>query len=75
MRRLDPHAFEVGAVLALGFPHLRFTRDLAMFLLGGAAFTYETLTGGDRPNILYGALALMGVAAYLRGVAATKDKQ
>lgn len=49
-------------------PRIQFTRDLVMFMLGAAAFSYETLVGTDRPNVLYGALALMGVAAYLRGM-------
>jgi hypothetical protein len=52
------------------------TRDLAMFGLGAGAFVYEVAVGGDRANIIYGALALMGVAAYLRGVAAVNgDKK
>lgn len=64
--RVDPS----WGILFLGLkpPHYRLSRDLAMFMLGGAAFTYETLSGTDRPNVLYGALALMGVAAYLRGM-------
>jgi hypothetical protein len=65
--RVDP---SLGLMfLGITPPHIRFTRDLTMFMLGGAAFTYETLSGTDRPNVLYGALALMGVAAYLRGMA------
>jgi hypothetical protein len=39
-----------------------------IFMLGAGAFTYEVVSGGDRPNVLYGALAMMGVAAYLRGL-------
>jgi hypothetical protein len=40
-----------------------------MFGIGAGVFLYEAISGGDRPNILYGSLALMGVAAYLRGTA------
>jgi hypothetical protein len=50
-------------------PKFKLTRDLTMFLLGGGAFVYEVVSGGDRPNILYGSMALMGVAAYLRAAA------
>jgi hypothetical protein len=50
-------------------PHFHYTRDAALFTLGAATFAYEVVTGGDRPNILFGALAMMGVAAYLRGMA------
>jgi hypothetical protein len=50
----------------------RITRDLTMFMLGAGAFTFETLNGGDRPNVLYAALALMGVAAYLHGISTIK---
>jgi hypothetical protein len=56
----------VGMVMR---PHGKLTRDLTMFGLGFGAFAYEVVTGGDRPNILYGSLALMGAAAYLRGMA------
>ncbi len=47
-----------------------------MFLLGVAAFVYEALIRDvSDPQIVYGALALMGVAAYLRGIAAVdKDE-
>jgi hypothetical protein len=77
--RAHEFAYPVVAILAAASratraPRFRLTRDLTMFLLGGSAFAYETITGGDRPNVLYGALALMGVAAYLRGVViAEKD--
>lgn len=36
---------------------------------------YETVAGTDRPNIIYGGLALMGVAAYLRGVSIVNGKR
>ena len=51
-------------------PQVRFTRDATIFALGAGAFVFEVVSGGDRPNVLYGALAMMGVAAYLRGTTA-----
>ena len=60
--------------MARRVPQLRLTRDLFMFGLGSVAFTFELVSGGDRPNILYGSMALMGVAAYLRAIAAS-DKE
>lgn len=38
-----------------------------VFTLGAVVFVYETISGGDRPNLIYAALTLMGLAAYLRG--------
>lgn len=69
--RFDQSEWETTIPFLVGgirLPRFKMTRDLAMFILGGAAFSYETLVGTDRPNVLYGALALMGVAAYLRGM-------
>lgn len=70
------HVDPAFGLLLLGMktPHFKVTRDLTMFMLGAAAFIYETLEGTDRPNVLYGSLALMGVAAYLRGVAGGTGK-
>lgn len=46
------------------------TRDLVMFLAGLTVFLNEAfIRKSDRPNVLYASLALMGVAAYLRGIA------
>jgi hypothetical protein len=47
--------------------HQRLIRDATMFVLGLATFIHEVLTtGAERPTILLGALALMGVPAFLR---------
>jgi hypothetical protein len=46
-----------------------------MFVLGFGTFVYEVASGSDRPNIIYGSMALMGVAAYLRGTAANGEKR
>lgn len=54
-------------------PRIQLTRDLVMFVLGAAVYINEAfITHTDRPNILYGSLALMGVAAYLRAMALGK---
>lgn len=77
MKQLRPESYGM-ALPMLGMihhPKYKITRDFAMFVLGGAAFTYETLSGTDRPNVLYGALALMGVAAYLRGMSEMDKKK
>ena len=60
--------------MAIRLPHLRLTRDLSMFIIGGVAFVNEVIKGTDRPNIIYGSLALMGVAAYLRGMASVEKQ-
>jgi len=46
---------------------LRTWRDIALFLLGAGGFTHEVLIAGtERPTILLGCLALLGVPVFLR---------
>ncbi len=54
--------------------HLRITRDTAMFVGGAAMLTYETLSGTDRPNVIYAACTLMGISAYLAGTRVVNGK-
>jgi len=53
--------------VALERRHLGITRDTVLFVIGAGAFIFEVLTGGNRANVFFGALSLMGVAAFLRG--------
>lgn len=52
--------------------HLAVSRDLVVFVSGLVVFLYEAF-GRDvsDPTVTYGALAAMGVAAFLRGVSIT----
>lgn len=68
------HLYVSIFLLGLNVPKIKMTRDLFMFLLGAFVFLYETFSRTDRPNLLYGSLALMGVAAYLRGTTLEKEK-
>lgn len=46
---------------------LKTWRDIALFLLGAGGFIHEVLIAGtERPTILLGCLALLGVPVFLR---------
>ena len=55
--------------------HLSITRDTVLFVIGAGAFIYEVLSGGNRANVFFGALSLMGVAAFLRGGTIVANKK
>lgn len=75
MRNVASVAQVVGMAAApLRTPRVRLTRDLAMFIVGAALLIYEALArAASDPQIVYASLAMMGIASYLRGMAAGKD--
>lgn len=65
--------YAATAVAALSLPHVAVTRDAVTFAIGATIAVNEAFVAGtDRPNILMLAGGLMGLAAYLRSVEATK---
>jgi hypothetical protein len=52
----------------------RITRDGLLFILGAAGFLHELIiTQGERPTLLLGCMALMGLPVFLRSDEKRKD--
>jgi hypothetical protein len=52
----------------------RVTRDGLLFILGAAGFLHELIiTQGERPTLLLGCMALMGLPVFLRSDEKRKD--
>lgn len=54
----------------------RVTRDGLLFILGAGGFLHELIiTQGERPTLLLGCLALMGLPVFLRSDDRRKDEE
>jgi hypothetical protein len=54
----------------------RVTRDGLLFILGATGFLHELIiTQGERPTLLLGCLALMGLPVFLRTDDRRKDEE
>jgi hypothetical protein len=54
----------------------RVTRDGLLFILGAGGFLHELIiTQGERPTLLLGCMALMGLPVFLRSDDRRKDEE